>query len=132
MLRNLADDWVDYLAHLGLYGALISGVQCVLLAATCRRSAAASPPPPSCSASTSVEDFFCEKWPWETASASWGLFGFEAGFVASLVTFYIGVASLLEMGSTATTSAHGLASDCIVDGPCMRSPAGRMGHGRAS
>ena len=76
---------VEYLAHLGGYGALIAIVQ----AACLEREAIAAV--------------------WQSA---WGsseqrptelLFSLEAGFVCALCAFYILVATLLERGSSATT-----------------------------
>jgi len=85
LVQHLLGDRVEYLAHLGAYGAVIALTQTVIFE---REAVAAA---------------------WEHAGSShsqlWQLVGLEAGFIAALLTFYIGVAALLEYGSTATTSA---------------------------
>lgn len=80
VLKARLEDRVKYLAHLGSYGAAIALVQSALL----------------------ERDALPAAWH-STADRRWELVGLEAGFVAALVGFYIGVATLLEWGSTATT-----------------------------
>ena len=78
-------DRLDYLAHLGAYGSLVAAIQCTLLERDALRAAWASA---------------------AAAAATPGglarMLGLEAAFVASLCSFYMLTALLMERGSSAT------------------------------
>jgi solute carrier family 35 protein F1/2 len=90
LVRRVVDR-VEYLAHLGLYGALIGVTQASIL----ERSALAA----AWNATGMTIDGGM------AGSTSWlpTLIGLESGFVVALCGFYILVAWLLEHGSSATT-----------------------------
>ena len=79
-----ATDGTEYLAHLGCYGVLVSGVQCALLERGALRDAAAA----------------------VRAAASDGtageLLGLEVGYIAALNAMYILATRLMSAGSSAT------------------------------
>lgn len=90
LVRTLGDRHT-YLAHLGSYGAVIAIAQSVLLE---RRAISAAW---HAAAGTDLSGG-------GAGAASIGeLLALEAGFVTALTAFYIGVATLLEWGSSATT-----------------------------
>jgi solute carrier family 35 protein F1/2 len=83
LLRQRLDDRVEYLAHLGAYGAAIALIQSAVLEREALSAAWAGAG--------------------GSASGAWERLGLGAAFVLALTCFYVGVAFLLERGSSATT-----------------------------